>query len=77
MTPDELALPKESGDEGVGRRTAAQMEIMNAIAFYEDRGSDWLSVVTFLGIKHLFGGWHELTRGLTSGMRIYRKKEAQ
>lgn len=40
--------------------TAAQREIREAIAFYDERDWDWTSLVTFLGIKHEFGGWEEL-----------------
>ncbi len=38
----------------------ARDEIRDAIAYYDARGLCWLSVVTFIGIKALFGGWLEL-----------------
>lgn len=52
----------------------AREEIRNAIAFYDGRGSCWVSAVTFIGIKALFGGWLELTKALQHNMRIYTPK---
>ena len=37
-------------------------EIRECIAFYDARGRDWSSAVTYIGIKHLFGGWNEVRR---------------
>lgn len=42
----------------------ARDEIRAAIAWYDARGLCWLSVVTFIGIRALFGGWSELVRSL-------------
>ena len=42
----------------------AMEEIRDAIRFYDERGSDWVSVVTFIGITHLFGGWEKLVASL-------------
>lgn len=53
--------------------TAAQQEIMDAIAFYDERKWNWVSVVTFIGIKHLFGGWLELERLLRPNRTFGRK----
>lgn len=35
-------------------------EIKAAIAWYEERGKCWLSVVTFIGFRALFGTWAEV-----------------
>ncbi len=42
----------------------AREEILAAITFYEERGTCWISVVTYLGINHLFGSWSELVGNL-------------
>lgn len=61
--------------KGGGRAPADfREEIKAAIAYYEEHGKCWLSVVTFIGIKALFGGWFELTNDLRGGTRIYRKR---
>jgi hypothetical protein len=40
----------------------ARGEIRAAIEWYDAQGKCWLSVVTFIGIRALFGGWLELVR---------------
>lgn len=40
----------------------AREEIRAAIIYYDERGLCWLSVVTFIGIKALFGSFSELLR---------------
>lgn len=45
----------------------ARQEILDAIAFYPERGWDWLDIVAYLGIRHAFGSWNELARS------FYRK----
>jgi hypothetical protein len=47
----------------------ARDEIRDAINWYDAKGKCWLSVVTFIGIKALFGGWWELVRSLRSTVR--------
>jgi hypothetical protein len=44
--------------------TEALEEMREAIDHYDRCGYDWTSVVTYIGIKHLFGGWQELQRGI-------------
>jgi hypothetical protein len=39
----------------------ARDEIRAAIEWYDARGKCWLSVVTWIGIRALFGSWRELT----------------
>jgi hypothetical protein len=46
----------------------AMDEIRECIAFYDSEGRDWTDAVTYTGIKHCFGSWMELQRGL-SGRR--------
>lgn len=48
----------------------AKAEILSAIEWYDARGLCWLSVVTYIGIKALFGSWYEL---VASVRRPWRK----
>lgn len=45
----------------------ARDEIRAAIEWYDGKGKCWLSVVTFIGIRALFGGFHELVRSVRRG----------
>lgn len=47
----------------------AREEIRAAIVYYDEHGWCWLSVVTFIGIRALFGGWHELIKSLRAPYR--------
>lgn len=47
-------------------KAAARQEMRDAITYYEGRGLCWVSVVTYIGITALFGGWRELVDGLRS-----------
>jgi hypothetical protein len=42
----------------------AREEIRDAIEYYDRRGWDWVSVVTYIGIRHMFGSWSELVAEL-------------
>jgi hypothetical protein len=42
----------------------AMREIREAIKWYDERKQSWLSVVTFIGIRALFGGWFELLHSI-------------
>jgi hypothetical protein len=48
----------------------AESEIIAAIDWYTRRGKSWISVVTYIGICHLFGGWSELCRQLRAPYSI-------
>lgn len=40
--------------------TEAEREIMDCIKFYRSRDWDFVNAITFIGIKHCFGGWRKL-----------------
>jgi len=54
--------------------TEAREEIKAAIEHYEARGACWLSAVTFLGIRQIFGSWYELVDGVRRPWAQGRKR---
>ncbi len=50
-------------------------DMLAAIEFYSKRGHCWISVVTYLGICHMFGGWGDLLDGLRPQKKAGRPRK--
>lgn len=55
-----------------------RQEILDCIAFYQERGWDWLIAVQYICFRSTFGSWRELVslvRGVRTGPRIAKPAE--